>query len=179
MRSLVGMMSLIAAAILLALYPIYGLARVKKRLAFEEYNAVLMKDISMSIVFQLAYFYLGLISGVIICMCPLFFVNCIVCVLPLIFFIVTLKQPLFRKPMDKFRTQLNLLTIIFGQIPFIYANIQGGSNSNNSDDLVLMIPLTVGLVLSINFLGNLSFIIYEIYKKIKEKLHSEIGVVNE
>ena len=126
----------------------------------------------MSIAFQTVYFYLGLISGVIICMCPLSFVNCIVCVLPLLLFLITIKQRLFRKPSDKFRTQLNLLSIIIGQIPFIYVNIQEGSNSSNNDDNILMIPLLIGLVLFINFVGNLSFLLYEIYKKIREKFHT-------
>lgn len=177
MASLGGQISLVAAAILLSLYPIYGLARVKWRLAFEEYNEVLLKNVSMSIVFQTIYFYLGLISGAIICMCSLSFVNCIICVLPLLLYLITIKNPLFRKPMDKFRTQLNLLSIIFGQIPFFYVNIQNRSNSSDNEDIVLMIPLTVGLVLFINFMANLSFLLYEIYKKIREKLNSGSIVV--
>lgn len=79
--------------------------------------------------------------------------------------------------MDKYRTQLNLLSIVFGQIPFLYVNFQEGSNSSSNDDNVLMIPLAVGLVLFINFMGNLSFLSYEIYKKIREKFYTVKKVI--
>lgn len=167
MVTLGGQISLVIAAVLLFMYPIYGLIRIKRPFAFEEYNEILLRNLTTPMGFQIVYFYIGFITGVIICMCPLSSVNCFVCILPLILYIITIKQPLFRKPMDKFRIQLNLLSIVFGQVPFFYVNIQEESNSNNNDDNVLMIPLAVGLVLAVNFTGNFLFLSYEIYKKIR------------
>lgn len=91
MTTLGGQISLVTAAVLLVMYPIYGLARVKRRLAFEEYNEVLLRNVNMAVAFQTVYFYLGVVSGVIVCMCPLSFVNCFVCVLPLLLYATTIK----------------------------------------------------------------------------------------
>ena len=165
--SMGGMLSLVAAAVLLALYPIYGFARAMRREAFAEYNEALLRDVRASLAFQLAYFYLGLASAAVLCLSPPSIANGLACALSLLFFVATLSRPLFRKPADKYRTQLNLLSIVLLQLPFVLAHWQGGSNASSNDDMVLAAPLAVGLVLSLNFAGNLAFLIYELYKKVR------------
>jgi hypothetical protein len=76
------------------------------------------------LVFQLLYFYLGITIGVIVTFCNNFtFVNAVVAVLALFLLFATWAKPIFKKQYDRIRTQLNLLTIAFLQIPFLYANL--------------------------------------------------------
>ena len=126
MGSTVGMMSLLAAAIFLALYLIYGVVRAKRILLFEEYDSALL-DEGFSLVFHLGYFYLGLLTGALLCSLSSFpLVNCVAAAVPLCMYLATLAKPIFRKQIDKVRTQLNLLTIVFLQVPFLYVNLRDG-----------------------------------------------------
>ena len=156
---------------LLALYPVYGLARVLKREAFAEYNQVLLRDSGASLAFQVAYFYLGLATAAVLCLSPPAVANCLACALPLAFFVATLARPLFRKPADKYRSQLNLLSIVLAQLPCVLA-LRLPSNATDDEDLALMAPLFTALVLLINFTANCAFLAYEVYKIIREKMNS-------
>ncbi len=126
MGSTVGMMSLLATAIFLVLYLIYGVVRAKRVLLFEEYDSVLL-DEGFSLGFHLGYFYLGLFTGALLCGMSSFpLVNCAAAVVPLCMYFATLAKPIFRKQMDTSRTQLNLLTIAFLQVPSLYVNLRDG-----------------------------------------------------
>lgn len=121
-----GMMSLLAAVLFLFLYAVYGVIRAKSLFLFEEYSGVLLNE-SFSLGFHLAYFYLGLFTGALLCgLCGFALVNCAAAVLPLGLYFVTLAKPIFRKQMDRLRTQLNLLTMVLLQAPFLYVNLRDG-----------------------------------------------------
>jgi hypothetical protein len=160
METTIGLMSLIFAVILLLLYPLYGIIRWKKLFAFEEYNAVLLKS-NLSTAYHLAYFYLGIFTGVILCIfCTFTLINCLVIVLPFLLYAITLVQPIFCKQIDKYRTQMNLITIILMQIPFMYVNYSDGETYSSNDDLSIMAPAFIGLLLLINLIANFSFFVY-------------------
>ena len=171
MGSTVGMMSLLATAIFLVLYLIYGVVRAKRILLFEEYDSVLL-DEGFSLGFHLGYFYLGLFTGALLYGLRSFpLVNCIAAVLPLLMYFTTLAKPIFRKQMDRSRTQLNLLTIVLLQVPSLYVNLRDGQAYSSNSDAVLLVPMTVGILLLINFLVNFAFIVYEIIKKVREAMN--------
>lgn len=119
------MISCVIPLVLLLLYIMYGIFRIKRSKAFGEYKSVILKNNSnISLIFQLTYFYMGLFIGLIIALFNTFkFISIAIAIIPLFLQLVTWAKPVFTKQYDKFRTQLNLLTIIFLQIPFIYANI--------------------------------------------------------
>ena len=55
---------------------------------------------------------------------------------------------------------------MFIQIPFIYENMKPGEEYSDENDKKLMLPFFIGIVLSINFVLNLGYFIYFLYKKI-------------
>ena len=162
-----GFISLVAIGCLAPLYIIYGILRAFKDELFVEHSNILIQNSKIAKLFQLIFFYQPFLIGVIVALCnKLTYVNMIVLPLPALLFIFTLNKEIFRRGADKYRTQLNLLCLMFVQIPFIYENIKPGQEYSDQNDEKLMLPFFIGIVLSINFVINLAYFIHFLYKKI-------------
>ena len=112
------------SSVLLA-YLIYGVMRCKFSQYFGEFNDMLIKDSSFSIFSQIIYFYFGIIVSALYFQFYSFpYISLAVLVFTLLLYVLTLLKPIFRKNIDKYRTQLNLLTVAMLQIPGIYLNIE-------------------------------------------------------
>ncbi len=171
MGSGAGMLSALVTAVLLVLYAAYGFVRAKGVFLFEEYSAALLSE-DAALAFHLVHFYLGLCTGALLCALSAFaWVNCAAAVLPLSLYFVTVARPLFRKQMDRVRTQLNLLTMVLLQAPFLYVNLRDGEAFYGTNDAVLLVPVTVAVLLFVNFAVNLSFVVYEIIKKVRDSIN--------
>jgi hypothetical protein len=130
----------------------------------------------------LFYFLLGLILGGGLCaFCKFSLINCVAAGIPFALFLIVLFKPIFKKQLDHYRTQLNLLTLTLIQIPFFYANAYPALEYSSESDLSVMMPLLLGLLLFLNFLINLCFFVYVAVKKwreamlLREKLRAKDG----
>ena len=89
-----------------------------------------------------------------------------------LFCLATLR-PLFRKQLDHYRTQLNLLTVAFAQAPFLYSRLRPSFEYSSESDLALLLPALLGLLLALNLFGNLAFFVYLAIKRVREGLAAE------
>jgi hypothetical protein len=170
MESTLGMLSLVAAAALLALYPLYLILRVRITQCFPEYKAIL-KNNKFSMGFHLAYFLLGLAEGALLCAYGTYpLINCAAAALPFTLFLIALLKPVFKKQLDHYRTLLNLLTLTFLQVPFLYANFSPNLDYASESDLSVMMPLFLAVLLFINFLANLTWFVYLLVKRVREAI---------
>ena len=74
---------------------------------------------------------------------------------------------MFRSNKDRYRTQLNLLTIALTQTPFIFNRFYSNEEYINDSDASLMIPAFVAVILLLNFVINSSYFVYLIIKKVR------------
>jgi uncharacterized membrane protein len=118
---------------------------------------------------------LGLLFGVIISAFYSFkLINLVISGIALIFYVITLFTSIYKKQIDHYRTQLNLLTLVLIQIPFFYSNIHSGYEYKEESDLVILLPSLLAVLLAINFLVNISFFVYLFVKKIREKIANNL-----
>ena len=75
-------------------------------------------------------------------------------------------QSCFKKSRDKIRVQVNLVTILLVNIPYLIVQLSPDYSYDSSTNLSLMIVIAVPIFLSINLLLNASFFIYLLVKKI-------------
>jgi hypothetical protein len=114
----------------------------------------------------LACYFLWTLSGVFLCAFnSLTYINACIAAVFLLLYCFTLIWPIFNRPLDRYRTQLNLLTIAFAQLPYLYANTHPVSQGADDDSLNMMAPAIIVILLLVNFLANLSYFIYEAIKK--------------
>lgn len=88
----------------------------------------------------------------------------------LLLYIITLARPIFNRSLDRYRTQLNLLTISLAQLPYLYANTHPTPQNAEDNSLILMAPAAIVFLLFINFLTNFTYFIYEAIKKLRAYL---------
>jgi hypothetical protein len=162
-----GLLSAVATGGLLLLYPIYGLLRVRSPHLFGEFADELVEG-RFSLAFQTAAFFLWPAMSALVCAFNyVWFINIPLMGVCFVLYCVTVVTPIFRKQIDRFRTQLNLLTIAFAQVPYLYSNVHSGYEYGDDSDLILMAPVAIGLLLFLNFIANLSYFTYEVFKKIR------------
>jgi predicted branched-subunit amino acid permease len=117
-----GMMSLVFCALLLLLYLLGAILRVKKGEWYDEYSNSLVKG-NFSLGFQLICYFLWIIAGALLSFMNAFrYINACMMGIFMVLYFITLTRPIFNRPLDRYRTQLNLLTISFAQLPYLYAN---------------------------------------------------------
>jgi hypothetical protein len=97
-------------------------------------------------------------------------INCLTAALPLCLFAVTLFRPVFKKHLDHYRVQLNLLSMCLLQVPFLYANLRPNLEYSSESDLSVMMPLFLAVVLFVNFLANTAWFVYLLVKRVREAL---------
>ena len=164
-------LSLVAMALSLFMFILYGVLRRKCSQHFGEFNEMLIEDSSFALLFQIVYFYLGISVAVLYFQFYSFvFINFAVGAFVLLLYVLTLVKPIFRKNIDKYRTQLNLLSVLLLQIPGMYMNmrINAGFHYKSTEDMSLLLPLLTMLVISLNFMVNGIYICYEWYKSLKK-----------
>lgn len=130
-----------------------------------------MREGSLPAAFQLLYCSLGLLFGAAFAGLASFqYTGCAVAALCLLLFCLITLKPLFRKQFDHYRTQLNLLTIAFAQVPFAYSRFNPSFEYSSESDLALLMPALLAMLLCLNLFGNLTFFVYLAVKRIKEGL---------
>ncbi len=173
--SMSGLMSLAACGLLLLLYLLATVLRSKCEEWFEEYSACLIKG-NLRLAFQLVCFLLWLFAGAFLCAFnTLTYVNSYIAATFLLIYCITLIWPIFKRPLDRYRTQLNLLTIAFAQLPYLYANTYPTIQGADDDSMDLMGPAITVFLLLINFLTNLTYFVYEAIKKGRAYMASKNG----
>lgn len=129
---------------------------------------------SLPAAFQLLYCSLGLLFGAAFAGLASFqYTGCAVAGLCLLLFCLITLRPLFRKQLDHYRTQLNLLTLAFVQVPFVYSRFNPAFEYSSESDLALLLPALLAVLLCLNLCGNLAFFAYLAVKRIKEGLATE------
>jgi hypothetical protein len=124
----------------------------------------------------LACYFLWTLSGVFLCaFSSLIYINACIAAVFLLLYCLTLIWPIFKRPLDRYRTQLNLLTIAFAQLPYLYANTHPISQGADDDSLNMMAPAIIVILLLINFLANLSYFVYEAIKKARAYIAGKNG----
>jgi hypothetical protein len=98
------------------------------------------------------------------------YINCFVGGICILLYFITLCKSFFKKQIDHYRTQINLLTIALTQLPFFYANLNTNLDYSSESDLAIMMPLLLAIVLLLNFLVNFSCFVYLAFKKWREML---------
>jgi hypothetical protein len=99
-----GMFSLVAAAAMLLLYPVYAILRVKSPHLFEEFPSALTED-SLGIPFQIIYFLMwNVLSALLFTLNKLTYANVFVIFCSLTLYLIVLTKPIFKKNMDRYRT---------------------------------------------------------------------------
>ena len=108
-------------------FVIFGVLRCKCPQYFGEFDNMLIKDSSFSLLFHTVYFYFGICASILYFQFYSFaYISFVVCTIALCLYVLTLMMPIFRKNIDRYRTQLNLLTLAVLQIPGMYMNIKTG-----------------------------------------------------
>lgn len=119
----------------------------------------------------MAYYLLGLLFAASFAGLSSFqYINCALAGICLALFCIITLKPLFKKQFDHYRTQLNLLTIAFAQIPFIYSRFNPSFEYAQESDLSLLLPVLLAFLMALNVLGNLAFFVYLAIKRIREGL---------
>ena len=132
---------------------------------------MLIEDSSFALLFQIVYFYLGISVAVLYFQFYSFvFINFAVAAFVVLLYVLTLVKPIYRKNIDKYRTQLNLLSVLLLQIPGMYMNmrINAGFLYKSKEDMSLLLPLLTMSVISLNFMVNSIYIFYEWYKSLQK-----------
>jgi hypothetical protein len=170
-----GMLSLVLCALILLLYFLWGILRVKRGEWYDEYSISLLKN-NFSLGFQVICYFIWMIAGALLCIMNTFkYINACVIGIFLVLYFITLTRPIFNRPLDRYRTQLNLLTISFCQLPYLYANTHSVPLNGDDNSLGMMAPGAIVILLLINFLTNLSYFIYEGIKKLRAYVASKNG----
>ena len=87
----------------------------------------------------------------------------------LIFAVTLVCKQIVKKPMDRIRMQVNLITIIIIQIPFQLIKLHPRYDYSSATNFYLMLPIATVLSLCLNFFINMLFQIYLLVKTISKK----------
>lgn len=130
--SMLGLASIGLMAVAAVLYIVFGVIAVKRRLWLGECSAMLVADSNLAVVFQLCYFYSGLIAGFLLGYFGEWeYIHLLIGALPVALFLWTLSSKLFIKNAHKYRVQLNLIIFLLIQFSFLQCKFSGIYEAND------------------------------------------------